>query len=142
MPDSKQLIPNGVLLARGHLAGATSVHKFGAATNIDTTLAPVTTSGTYQTPTSAVQLEVVSDSSNDNGTTSPLGTGATQVTVQGLTDWDTETTETVTLNGTTPVATSNTWLRVYRMWVSGSGTYASTAGSRSLPILCPGAKLS
>lgn len=116
---------NPILLARDLVDGLSIVHKFGAASSIGTALKPVTTSQTYKTPTTATALELVSDSTDDNGSSSPLGSGALTVRVFGLQTWAGETTEDITLNGTTAVALSNTWLRIYRMKVITSGTYAN-----------------
>lgn len=126
--DANLAIANGepVLLARGLINGAGVVHKFGAAAGVGTALKPISTSQTYQTPQVAAVLEMVSGDTNDNGTTSPLGTGALVVRVYGIAAWaDGEVTEDVTLNGTTPVALATSFLRVYRMKVIKSGTYAT-----------------
>lgn len=118
---------NPLLLARGLVEGASIVHKFGANTSIPTTLSPVSTSLVYPTPVAATALEVVSDSTDDNGTTSPLGSGALTVDIHGITDWNSpQVIETVTLNGTTAVPMVNSFLRVYRLKIATSGTYASS----------------
>ena len=115
-----------LLMARGMISSASVVHKFGAVSGVGTAFKPVTTSQTYQTPTTAQALEIVSDSTDDNGATSPLGVGALSVKIYGITAWDAaETIETVTLNGTTAVALVNSWLRIYRVKVDSSGAYAS-----------------
>jgi len=114
-----------MLLARGLIKGAGVVHKFGASTTVGTAFKPITTSQTYQTPKVAEALEVVSDSTDDNGTTSPLGSGALKIRVYGITLWDAgEVTEEVVLDGTTPVSMATSFLRVYRVKVIESGTYA------------------
>ena len=130
-----------MLLARGLNRGASVVHKFGAAAGVGTALKPVTTSQTYQMPQTAAALEIVSDDTNDNGTTSPLGSGALVVRVFGIAVWaDGETTEDVTLNGTTAVALSTSFLRVHRMKVITSGTYATAdAPSHDSEITLQGA---
>ena len=129
--DADIAIANGdpMLLSRGLVEGAGVVHKFGGATSIGTAFKPVATSQTYQTPTVAAALEAVSTSTADNGTTSPLGTGALSIEVHGIQDWDVgEVRVTTVLNGTTVVAITGTWLRVYRIKVASSGTYASATG--------------
>lgn len=98
----------------------TRVRKFGAADNVGTSVTPITTSKSYQMPTAAQSLELLSSDANDTS----AGTGARTVIVEGLgSDW-TEATETVTMNGITPVALSTQFVRVYRMKVATSGTYA------------------
>jgi len=109
-------------VARGNVAGASLVNKFGRNENVGTSLEPVTMSGNYQTPTSAQSLEVLSDDAQDDHGT---GTGAWELTVQGLdASWDLQEV-TVDLNGTAAVAISGTWFRVFRAYVSEAGSYAN-----------------
>lgn len=111
----------GIEISRGNVDGWNDDHKFGTNPTTTTTLAPITTTGTYQTPTTAQTLEVLSDDANDtNG-----GSGAWSVTVVGIGDDYYEQEETVTLDGTTPVALTKTWRRIYRMYVEESGSYGS-----------------
>lgn len=100
------------------------VHKFGSADSLSTTLAPVATSKTYQTPTVAASLEIVSSDTNDN----QAGTGARQVTIEGIdANWDRQTVvaDMHASDGLTAEPISGTWLRVYRAYVSASGSYAA-----------------
>lgn len=109
---------------KGNVSGHSIVQKFGAIQNVTTTLTPVTTSGAYPTPTSPVALELVSTSAQD----ATGGTGAITVTVEGISNTNgawTEEVQTVTMNGLTAVALPNSMLRVYRMYVASSGSYAS-----------------
>ena len=118
-----------ILMARGLVDGTKIVQKFGAASAVGLSLVPISSTQTYKTPQIAEALEIVSDSTDDNGTTSPLGSGALIVRVYGIADWAVgEVTEDVTLDGTAAVALSTSFLRVYRMKVLASGTYASDAG--------------
>jgi len=113
-----------MLISRRLVDGAQAVRKFGAAMGIGTSLVPIATSQVYRTPTTAASLELVSDSNDD---TSPSGSGALSVEVIGIADWSVgEVSETVAMNGTTAVALSTSFLRVYRMKVATSGTYASS----------------
>ena len=113
---------------RGNVKNMSVVHKFGKNFAVDTTLEPLTSSGFYRTPTTLTSLEIVSDSANDTA----AGTGARTVIVEGINDvngsWTSDT-ETITMNGTTPVALSKQWRRIYRMRVVTSGTYGSQSGS-------------
>lgn len=97
------------------------VRKFGRIVNCTTTLTPISSSGTYQTPTSAQSLEIISSNANDTSG----GTGATKVTVIGLDSSWHEISEIVTMNGTTEVPLANQYIRVYRMYVSESGSYGN-----------------
>lgn len=109
-------------VVQGLETGYSVVHKFGEG-NVSTTYVPVTTSLVYQTPTTLTSLEFVSSSVDDDS----AGTGAREVTVVGIgTGW-TEVTQTVVTDGTTPVALATQLYRVYRWYVSASGTYATTA---------------
>ena len=129
-----------LLLARNAVEGASVVHKFGGSTSVGTAFVPLTTSQTYQTPMVAEAVEALSTSTDDNGTTSPLGTGALSIEVHGIQDWTVgEVRVTAILDGTTPVAITGTWLRIYRVKVSGSGSYASaTAVSHNSTITVRG----
>jgi hypothetical protein len=114
-------------VARGHVAGHSIVHKFGAGT-IGTTLIPISLGvGDYKTPIAPVALELLSSDALDTS----AGTGAQEITIVGLgADWK-ETSATYATNGVTPVPCGS-WTRVYRVFVSASGTYAtSTAGSHA-----------
>ena len=93
------------------------VRKFGRGT-IGTSWTTISSGGVeYQTPTSAAALEILSSSAADDSDF--------QVTVFGLDgNWDRQS-EVVTLNGTTAVDLANTYTRIYRMYVSRSGDYAS-----------------
>ena len=120
---------------KGNVIGHSIVQKFGAIDNVTTTLTPVTSSGQYPTPLAPVTLELVSD---DNTNDIPAGTGAITVTLEGLSNTNgawTEESQTIALNGTTPVAVPNDMLRVYRLFVATSGTYATqTAPSHNSTI--------
>lgn len=112
-------------MAKGDVKGHTVISKFGEADAIGTTWTIITDSKTYPTPTSPVSLEILSSSDVD----STGNAGAQQVLVQGIgADWR-EQTETVSLQGTQSVDLSSTWLRVYRMYVVNTNTYASTSAS-------------
>jgi hypothetical protein len=114
-------------VAQGKITGYSLVHKFGAAL-LTTSIAPITNSGFYRVPTTATALEFVSDSTDDDA----AGTGAQEITIQGLnSDWE-EVTQTIETDGTTPVAIPTSLTRVYRWYVSRSGSYATqTVGSHA-----------
>ena len=113
-------------VAKGDVRGHSVVHKFGASDDVGTGWTVISSSKTYQTPTTAAALEIVSD---DNTNDIITGTGARKVIVQGLgADW-LPLEEEITLTGTTVAPLVNSYLRVFRMWVSESGAYATTAGA-------------
>tara|TARA_S200002703_G_scaffold159912_1_gene175460 strand:- start:25764 stop:27068 length:1305 start_codon:yes stop_codon:yes gene_type:complete len=122
-------------LAAGLNEDRTIVHKFGASIAIGTSYAPLTTSKVYQVPqvSGAVALRVKAGNTNDTA----AGSGAREVTLEGVDETGTYTTEALATAGTSASAlTSTTWLRLYRIYVSASGTYASaSAGSHAAAIV-------
>ena len=115
---------NEIAAMVGKISGITRVHKFGTSSAIGTNLTPVAQGNVYQTPTVPVQIKAVSDAATDTA----AGTGAQQIAVQGLdANWD-EQTVFIEMNGLTDSATTTeTFIRVYRAWVSRSGVYATVA---------------
>jgi len=112
--------PFYLAVAKGDVPGHSLVHKFGSAT-VGTTLSHIHTDGIYQTPTTAVALEFVSDNAGDNS----AGLGAREVTIIGLdANWE-ETTQTLITNGVTPVQLDTDLVRLYRWYVSSSGVYSA-----------------
>lgn len=82
-------------------------------------------SGTIYFPTTAATISVVSSSANDTS----AGTGAKIVLLEGLnSSWD-EVTEYVTMNGVTPVVSTNSYLRINFARVVSSGTGKKNAGN-------------
>ena len=120
-------------ISLGRFGGFYPVAKFGRAPDgiqITTTdvwdLANSTpTSQIWVPPTQARIHAIVSTSTDDKGTAT-AGTGARTIRVYGLTSWSTtEVTEDITLNGQTPVNTTNSYVIIYRMRVLTSGNTAS-----------------
>lgn len=113
-------------ISTGSVSNKFIVGKFGFNGSVGSTIAPITASGQYQTPTTAALLEIVSTDVDDNAT----GAGARVVTVEGLDgNFDLQS-EDVTMNGVTPVTLTKLWRRVFRVYVKDSGTYADAgAGS-------------
>ena len=110
-------------VGRSVVTGYTALHKYGANGAVSTSLVPITALGVYQMPTTAQALEFVSSNANDTA----AGSGAREVTVIGLNSSWAEVTQTVTTNGTVAVALSTNLIRLYRWYVSSSGTYATTS---------------
>ena len=77
--------------------------------------------------TTASTLDVVSDSSNDDG--SPAGTGAQTILITGLDANRKTQTEILTMDGTTTVTTTKTYLGVNRIVVLSSGSTNSNVGN-------------
>ena len=101
--------PFGLHVKRGDVQGHEHVHKFGFNTSVTTAAGLVWNGGgDYTYPTSAAQLGVVGTSTTDNS----------QITIEGVDADYNEVSNIVTLNGTTTVTTSASYLRSYRAFVS------------------------
>lgn len=140
---------NGVLVpvttyalevARGNVTGVTSVNKFGAApSGVQTTTSDIwsrcdstPTQQIWLAPTAARVHAIASTDDNDGKTGSPTSTGARTIRIYGLRTWDTaEQTEDVTLDGTTPVNTANSYVIIHRMNVLTCGTSGPNIGTIS-----------
>ena len=105
--------PYYMQVARGLVDGHKRLFKFGFNSNIDNSIEDIwDVGGVYTYQSSAIAMTVTSDAgATDNGV---------EVTVQGLDANYDEISETVTLAGSGTATTSETYLRVYRVFVSGS----------------------
>lgn len=110
----------GLDVSRGLVSGFSGVNKFGAApSGIQTTPTDIwsradatPTQQVWLAPTAARVHAIVSDSASD----AAAGTGAVSVIIYGLKTWaSAETNETVTLTGTTPVNTVESYVIIHRM---------------------------
>jgi hypothetical protein len=130
-------LPAPLDIALGKYSGWDKVDKFGDYASVGTSLTDIwSTGGVLTYPTSAESLEILSSSANDTS----AGSGARIVEVQGLdANWDLQT-ENVTMNGTSAVSLSNTFIRVFRIRVVSRGTYnAGNAGTITLRVSGGGA---
>jgi len=121
-------------IAMGKVPGYSYINKFGhnpaVATGGEDIWAGGGAYGFY--PTTAQAMEIVSSEAADDG--DPAGTGARTVKVYGLdANWE-EIDETVTLNGTTAVNLTNSYIRVYRAEVLTAGTAETNVGNISIRI--------
>lgn len=116
-------------LSAGRIPNKESVFVFGRNTNVGTSLyEPISDTGTYWTPqiSGASTLYVSSSSANDTA----AGTGAREITIEGINAAGELVSDSVATNGTTASsATSNSYIRVLKAYVSASGTY----GTQSSP---------
>lgn len=126
----------GLQVARGLVTGVSRINKFGAAPDgVQTTATDIwsradsaATQQIWLAPTAARVHAIVSSSADDDG--SPVGNGARTIRVYGLQTWaSAETSEDVTLNGTTPVNTANSYVIIHRMKVLTSGATAINVGT-------------
>ena len=120
-------------IAKGNVTGSTALRKFGRNATVGATAEPVWTVSTtpYSYLSSAEVLKVVSDDTDDDG--SPAGNGAQTVVVMGLDGNYEEVSATVTMDGTTSVATTGTsFLRVFRAYVATAGSTGANEGTISI----------
>jgi len=110
-------------VSKGNVPGHSIINKFGRNGAVGTSLSFISISGQYQSPIAAASLEILSGSTADGS----AGAGARKVKVVGLDATWNEVTVEVTMNGTTAVALGTQLIRVYRMYVSESGSYATIA---------------
>jgi hypothetical protein len=105
--------PFDLQVARGQVDGHTSINIFGFSTTVGSTaLGPLwegltLSGGAYAYPGSAAPLVLVSDSASD--------TSALSIQIQGLDANYAPLTETIAMNGTTNVTTTNSFLRINLM---------------------------
>lgn len=116
-------------IQQGLVTGYSSVLKFGRNSDVDTGAYEDiwTGGGTWVPPTTARVHDIVSSNTNDDG--SPAGTGAQTVKVMGLDGTYALAEETITMNGTTNVATVGSYIIIYRMYVVTAGSGGANAGA-------------
>lgn len=116
-------------ISQGRAGEYSVVHKFGRNMDVGTSFEPICNSGLYRTPQSgsATQLRVKAGNAAD----ASGGAGARAITLVGIDANGDEITETIATNGESAgTASTNSFMRLYRAFVSSSGTYAAqSAGS-------------
>ena len=118
-------------VAEGLRQGYTTWNKWGYNPDIDVGTETVwSVGGTFTPLSSAGTLEVVSSSANDDG--DPAGTGTQSIIIYGVDANYGEQTEVVTMNGTTAVTTTNSWLGINRAAIYLSGSGGINAGDISI----------
>lgn len=124
-------------VAKGAIAGHFAVNKYGrAADGVQQTVTDiwdradaVATQQIWLAPTAPRLHAIASASDLDGKTAAPSSTGARTIQVFGLKTWDlAETSETVTLDGTTPVNTNDSYVIIHRMKVLTHGTAGPNVG--------------
>lgn len=128
-------------LGEGDVQGYKSVVKLGFSPAVGTTaelISGVAGLSAPFMPTVATQIEAVSSSANDTA----AGTGVRSILVTGLNSSLTEITEVITLNGTTAVASVQSFLRTYDAISISCGTYRGTnAGDITIRVISGGATI-
>ena len=117
-------------IASGKMPNCILVNKFGRNADVDAAEDVWDGGGDYTGfPTSTLEtVTVISSSAND----AAAGTGARTLRIYGLDANYALQQEDVTLNGTTGVATSNTYRRVYRAYVLTAGSVQTNVGALTL----------
>jgi len=114
-------------VASGRAPSLSVIHKFGRNSDVDTGTLPEdiwSQGGVWVPPTTARIHDIVSTDAAD----AAAGTGARTILVFGLNASFAEQSETVTMNGVTPVATANAYTRIYRMYLLTAGSSHINAG--------------
>lgn len=124
-------------VAKALVTGHAIEHKFGHNDAVSNTVfSPVTIGGVYPTPqVSGATTVRIKAGGNANDTAA--GSGAREVTVFGLDATGAEVSEAITTAGASASAsTSQAFLRIFRAYVTASGTYATfTVGSHDASIV-------
>lgn len=124
-------------VALGIVPGATTWNKFGYNADVDTAATEVVAcfGGTFSPLTTASTLSIVSDDVADDS----AGTGAQSVFITGIDANRDIQTELVTMDGTTPVVTTTTWLGINRMVIYVAGSSAYNVGNITATAVTGGA---
>ena len=123
-------IPFYLAVQQGKVPGYSMVNKFGYNSSIGSGSFETIweTGNNYPWQSTAVTVDVVSDDVNDD----VAGTGARTLRIQGLDGSYNLAEETVDMDGTTTVTTTQTFLRVFRMSVETAGTSGNNVGNISV----------
>lgn len=135
-------------VAKGNVAGHSLVHKFGRNDAVPNgsweRVALLSVASFHLTAATTVRIKAGGDV-----TDTAAGTGAREITVQGIAADGTEQTETIATAGVNASgSTTFTFWRVHRAWVSSIGTYSAantaaitienTAGTQDLVLVAAG----
>lgn len=120
-------VPFYTRVAQGRVPGYSSFSVFGYNPDVDQTEESVwPDGGMVPHPTTDSQLTIVSTSTDDDG--DPAGDGARTVYIEGLDENYEIVSETVTMNGTTGVTTTNSYMYVNQFYVATVGSGGANAG--------------
>lgn len=114
-------------IAKGNVSGHSLITKFGHNTDVDTGAAEDVWSngGLYVAPTAARVHNITSSSVNDTS----AGTGMRTVLIRGVDASYNAVSETITMNGTSNVATANSYLHIHLMQSQSAGSGGVNAGT-------------
>ena len=114
-------------VSKGNIPKHSFVQKFGTNHAVGTSFVPITLGGIYNMPQPAAATTLRVKAGNVNDTAA--GSGAREITLEGLDETGALVTEVLaTAGASASLATTTTFIRLLRFWVSASGTYANIAG--------------
>jgi hypothetical protein len=114
---------HGIAISRGQVAGRTDLCVQGFVTTASTNEEDVwAQTGTLIPRTTAIAMDIVSGSANDDGNPT-TSTGLQTLLVEGLDASWAEQSVIYTMNGITPVVTGETWTRINKVQGVTWGTY-------------------
>lgn len=132
----KGLVSPYLNIGLGDYTSLSPIHKFGHNNEVGTSYEVLADNNVYRTPqvSGATALRV---KAGGNANDTAAGTGAREVTLQGLDQTGALVEELLATAGTSAsAATTTTFIRLFRAWVSQSGSYATTAtGSHAGEII-------
>lgn len=119
--------PFDLRVAANQVSNVSAVNKFGQNPDIDLTFEDLTELGSRFTyPSTPQPYAIVSSSASDAAGDS----GCSTLRISGLTSWEgTETYEDLTMNGTSVVTSTNSWVCVHKAFVLTSGVSAVNRGN-------------
>lgn len=117
---------HNINVSRELVQGANFLHRAFISNTFGSTEQTVwNNSNTWVPPATASTMTIVSTSTSD----AAAGTGARTVSIAGLDANYVEISETVTMNGTTAVTTTKSYLRIQRLTVATAGSAESNVGT-------------
>lgn len=117
-----------VRASAGHVQEVVPAHKNSSNTAVGVTVEDIwNTGGVLQYLTSSETMDVVSSSTDDDG--NPAGIGAQTLILYGVNNNYVPIEEVITMDGTSAVTTTNSFLRVNRMNVLDVGSNDSNVGT-------------
>ncbi|MEE9446249.1 MAG: hypothetical protein V3V19_11360 [Cocleimonas sp.] len=120
-------------VAKSIIAGAYSVNKFGENPDVDAAEDMTDTGFTWDLfPSGAQTVSIVSSDDEDGG--AGTDTGALTIFIEGIDENDAKVSETINLNGTTPVVSTKTYKLLFRAIIRTAGSVGANIGN----ITCTG----
>lgn len=123
-----------IAVKQGNVTGAEIVNKFGRNAAVGTSFVPVSIGGLYvrRQPAGASTLRI---KAGGNANDTAAGTGAREVTIQGIDASGNLASEAIATNGASASsATTTQFIRLFRAWVSESGSYTGASHAGTITI--------